>query len=894
MDLPVISHPTNAFGEDPLLLRDHLQSVADRAVQLGHERDAAQLRTIGLLHDFGKLTPQFQAYIHDEKEYHGPTAEKQHARIGAFITFYALDTRGFDSLDCLAGALTVARHHGTIPDAAPYVGTHLTDAYEHEALHNQVARIGAETATLADVVIAAATDGAGSWEEFVTQFDDGTIIEALEALSTESPPLLPPQVDEEALPARLYDRTVHYWGALTLADKSHASGQTSAALFDYDTLSREPLDDYIATLQGTGDSELEATLNTLREDARQQTVRGVHDWIGDASGPRVATLRLPTGLGKTFTGITGALTAKEALSETNPRRTVIYALPFTSIIEQTRAQFEDESIWGADPTGTAFTVHHHLSETVTYGDRAEQRDDITFLGESWRSGVILTTFVQLFESLIGPARSQGTKLPALEEAVIILDEPQALSKEWWASMPRILDVLTEEYDAHIISMTATQPPLFENLETVDLLARGQAHSCAECPTDRTSHETRSYFQSVQRVTYRCDESAYAHAPDKPTQFVGHGEAATRIFERARDDSTSVLSVCNTIESSRVLTEELKERPSVTHLGNVLADVLATRDAPVTELDPARVAQDVLKRAELHTEEARRAVEETLLLTFNSRFRPFDRRVLIHLAERLSTAGIPFIFVSTQAVEAGVDLSFNVVYRDIAPLDSIVQAAGRCNRAFEWGKRGGEVIIWTLAGTSEPTPSDPENKAPASYVYQQSVPGHLRLISETLANLDSQSEIPDSEVSDVAVRGYFKRLASEKHIGDTGISDEIDACRGYSLRERSLIGDYGTADVVVGVSAADEEAIKQTREKFQPEPTRAAFEAAERLSPARVSLPDTVVEGATKIPRLDRRSRDDSDGIQLFEYTGQGGLSYDLAGGGVVARDEGVGGRFTVL
>jgi CRISPR-associated endonuclease Cas3-HD len=894
MDLPIISHPTNPFGEDPLLLRDHLQSVADRAVELGHERDAAQLRTIGLLHDFGKLTPQFQAYIHDEEGYHGPTAEKQHARIGAFVAFYALDMRGFEPLDCLAGALTVARHHGTIPDAAPYVGTHLTEAYEHEALHNQVARIANETSTLADEIIAAATNGAGSWQGFVTQFDNRTIVEALEALSTESPPLLPPQVDEEALPGNLYDRTVRYWGALTLADKSHASGQTSAALFDYDTLSREPLDDYIATLQGTADSELKTRLNTLREDARQQTVCGVHDWIRDTSAPRIATLRLPTGLGKTFTGITGALTAKKALPETNPPRTVIYALPFTSIIEQTRAQFENDSIWGADPTGTAFTVHHHLSETVTYGDRAEQRDDIAFLGESWRSGVILTTFVQLFESLIGPEKSQGTKLPALEEAVVILDEPQGLPKEWWKSMPRILDVLTDEYDAHIISMTATQPPMFENLETVDLIARGHSHSCSECPTDRTSHETRSYFQSVQRVNYRCDESAYAHAPEKPTQFVGHVEAATRIFERARDDLTSVLSVCNTIESSRVLTEELKQRPSVTHLGSVLADVLVARDAPVTELDPARVARDVLKRAELYTKDARGEVDEILLLTFNSRFRPFDRRVLIHLAETLSTANIPFIFVSTQAVEAGVDLSFNVVYRDIAPLDSIVQAAGRCNRAFEWGKQGGEVIIWTLAGTSEATPSDPEDPAPASYVYEQSVPGHLRLISETLANLNSQSDIPDSEVSDVAVRGYFERLASEKHVGDTGIREEIEACRGDSLRERSLIGDYGTVDVVVGVSAADIDAIKKTGDQFQPEPTRSAFEAAEELSPVRVSLPDTIIEGATKVPRLDRRSRDDSDGIQLFEYTGQRGLSYDLAGGGLVETDEGVGKRFTVL
>lgn len=890
---PVISHPTNPFGEDPLLLRDHLQSVAERATELGQREDATCLRAIGILHDFGKLSPQFQAYIRGE--YQGPTAEKQHARIGAFATFYALGKQDIEPVGRLAGALAVARHHGTIPDAAPYVGRVLTEAYEHDALHNQVHRIDAESGSLADEFIELATDGAGSWTEFVTRFQDGSIVDTLESLSTESPPLLPPQVDEDALPAGLYDRTLRYWGALSLADKSHAAGLTDTALFGYDSLSREPLDEYITTLQGTASSNLEATLNALREDARQQATRGVHNWIGDPDAPPVATLRLPTGLGKTFTGITGALAARDRLPDRSPPRTVVYALPFTSIIEQTRAQFEDEAIWGADPTGSAFTVHHHLSDTVTYGDDAEERDDVAFLGESWRSGVILTTFVQLFESVVGPTKSQGTKLSALEDAVVILDEPQALPKDWWASMPRILEVLTEEYGARVISMTATQPPLFSDLKTVDLLAKGQAGAGDGSPSGRESHETRAYFESVQRVTYRCDESAYAHCLDRPTRFVGHDEAATRIIERACTESTSVLSVCNTIESSRVLTEELKQRASITHLGSVLADVLAGKDDAAIDLDSRQVAREVLERTDLGTaDEGFESDEDVVLLTFNSRFRPFDRRVLIHLAETLSTAGLPFVFVSTQAVEAGVDLSFNIVYRDIAPLDSIVQAAGRCNRSFEWGERGGEVVVWTLAGTAEASPSDPQNPVPASYVYERSVPGHLRLISETLAELNSQSDIPDSEVSDEAVRSYFARLATDKQVGDSDIHDEIEACRGESLRKRSLIGDYGTVDVIVGVSAADETVIKKTGYEFQPVPTRAAFEAAEDLSSIRVSLPDTIIEEATKVPRLDRRSRGDSDGIQLYEYTGQGGLSYDLAGGGLIESEEGVGGRFTVI
>ena len=64
--------------------------------------------------------------------------------------------------------------------------------------------------------------------------------------------------------------------------------------------------------------------------------------------------------------------------------------------------------------------------------------------------------------------------------------------------------------------------------------------------------------------------------------------------------------------------------------------------------------------------------------------------------RFLSEGLPVICVSTQLIEAGVDLSFACVVRAMAGLDSILQAAGRCNRNGEFG-RIKDVFVYSLKG-----------------------------------------------------------------------------------------------------------------------------------------------------------------------------------------------------
>ncbi|WP_096389954.1 CRISPR-associated endonuclease Cas3'' [Halopenitus persicus] len=938
MKQPLISHPI----DDPdvrsryddasltpagnLRLTAHNAIVGDRASRLfgpGDER-ADYLRATATLHDIGKATPQFQAYVRGE--YDGPPEEKAHARFGALATWFVLGELDAPPCDRLAGTLAIARHHQALPKTASYTAETLASAFESgsEVLSAQLKAIDSTWPVAVTELFEQA--GAGcAWSEFYEWARSGSAADELRAHSAEEL-FGGVEPESEKLPARLYDRLLHYWAATTLADKSHAIPLDETAVFDLDTLKKGVIEEYIADLRSEPPvNDLTARLNDDRERARRQSVRGTHEWL-NSDESAIATLSLPTGLGKTFTGLSAAFEARDILEKTEQRsepRPIVYALPYTSIIEQTRAIFEDEDLWGADPAKSALTVHHYLSETVVHHgsgtgdvDETDANEHAAHLGEAWRDGTILTTFVQLFESLAGPTNRQGLKLSALDGGVVILDEPQALPKGWWDGVQRLLTLLTDEYNARIIAMTATQPTLLRDRETVSLLDAGANHpsdSCGRCedtptyPTQLSPAPEEQYFEEAERVRYTIDTTARSldpssEAPEK--QYLSHTAAADRILE-STGQRGSCLAICNTIQSSRALTEAIQDQAKTVHLGGSIRTVLEGQDVDATTCRSVRsVAAAVLEDAGFEDPIVDQEFDPTAypkvdgmcqdyLLTLNSRYRPFDRRVLIQLATWLSTSEVPLILVSTQAIEAGVDLSFENVFRDVAPPDSIVQAAGRCNRSYEWGKNGGRVTVWTLARTDEDAPKSPSSPPLAHYVYERHgeelrLPAHLELIGNVLNNVPDPSDARDVDVSKAAVDEYFDRL-SEKQLSSGRIREYIETADAPSLAKRSLIDGQQTFDVLVGMTASERRRLNEIRDLFSERPHQ-AYEMLEHCSDIRISVPATVIEDAAGITRIDGKE-ESADGVQVFWYTGSGGLSYDFADGGL-RESEGVSGRFT--
>lgn len=950
----IVSRPKNANeseNEDELLL-DHSKEVSKRIAWLGRFESTSSkqcpsgesvARCLGWLHDFGKVAPAFQQYVRDEYPEGKKIRYTYHARLGAFAAYHALGQMGATERDKLAACAAVLRHHGRLPDLAEQTLKSVNDERFDEGRADwagpQVEEIKshAPSREVAGTLLENATNGAASWESFCEAFESGTLFGELARTVSDGPSQT--KASSQKLPDDLYDRVTRLWSSLTFADKT-AAGQVGTEHLVPDSPSLDRLDEYVESLQKeSGASKIdvddvdptdEASLNVLREQARQRVRANVLQ-LADAE---VGTLTLPTGLGKTFAGITGAFELRDKLAESRDRETkptVVYALPYTSIIEQTREIFEDEEIFDADPWSNEFTVHHYLANTVTYTDAEEDPEDgeaetdvprskAELLGESWRSGVVLTTFVQLFESLAGPTNAEGLKLPALRDAVIILDEPQALPNSWWDGVRRLARLLLDEYDARIISMTATQPTLFTegDFATRSLLEPpGGPSDGTEPETDSESSFEHRTFETAARVRYDVHESIRAFSAEYEGVPISHPDAAAEIADSALQTATetvegrSVLSVCNTIGSSRKLTEcledEFRSRGHVsTHVGGVYETVLQELDVETSELpDYEELAERTLRELGFEYDVQREewyadddAVSRAYLGTFNSRYRPLDRRALIHISDVLSTIRVPFVLVSTQAIEAGVDISFARAYRDVAPLDSVVQTAGRCNRSFEWGPENGEVTVWGLAAVEDDEDNaddgESERKPPARYVYDGSL---LRTAAEILLDVhDGDCDtLPAVTLERDAVPRYFQAI-EQQSLANQKLVECIEKSNAEELGQYSLIStDYETVDLIVAVTDTDRGRLDELKAAFERRPGE-GFENLSELADLRVSIPvrDLEKDLPTHV-RADHSERTNSDGPDVFVHRGNEGYgAYKLDEGGFVSDDGGgPSGRFTL-
>ncbi|KND83645.1 CRISPR-associated protein Cas3 [Aggregatibacter actinomycetemcomitans serotype b str. SCC4092] len=328
------------------------------------------------------------------------------------------------------------------------------------------------------------------------------------------------------------------------------------------------------------------------------------------------SLTVPTGGGKTLASLGFAL--KHALKFGKKR--IIYAIPFTSIIEQ-NADFFRKAL-GDD----AVLEHHSNLEVKEDKETAKTR----LAAENWDAPLIVTTNVQLFESLFAARTSRCRKIHNIADSVIILDEVQQLPRDFQKPITDMMRILACDYGVTFVLCTATQPELGKNIDAFGRTVLEGLPDVREIVADKIALSER-----LRRVRIKMPP------PNDETQ--SWQEIADEIAERP-----CVLAVVNTRKHARRLFAALPSNGIKLHLS---ANMCATHRSEVIAL--------VRRYLELYRE------------------------------GRLKK---PLWVVSTQLIEAGVDLDFPCVYRAMAGLDSIAQAAGRCNREGKLPDLG-EVIVF---------------------------------------------------------------------------------------------------------------------------------------------------------------------------------------------------------
>ena len=398
---PLYAHTPGPSG-DWHLLTAHLVSVAEKARLLAEPLGAVDLAYwIGLWHDLGKINPQFQDYLRAQNEgrYH---RRVPHAIWGAALAYDLIWRRSHKAIGWKALALAIAGHHAGLGCGE----TISQDLEEFLAKHPEASDLLQQHRHLLQSLPRLREPGlAGTRQELLVRMLASALVDA-DRLDTER----------------------------------HRNPQQAAARGHWPTL--HELRDQLAAKQRELIAGANPTnLNRLRREVYEACVAAAAGRSG------VYRLTVPTGGGKTRSGLAFAL--EHAL--THGLRRVVVAIPYTSIIDQNAKEYRD--ILGME----AVLEHHSQVPAPKDDEEAERTLPLRLAAENWEAPIVVTTTVQLLESLLGNHPSRIRKVHNLARSVILLDEVQTLPSELLEPTLDGLRALVEDFGTTLVLSTATQP-----------------------------------------------------------------------------------------------------------------------------------------------------------------------------------------------------------------------------------------------------------------------------------------------------------------------------------------------------------------------------------------------------------------------------------------------------
>ena len=430
-------------------LVDHAEAVGARAAELAEPLGWAQvLRLAGRLHDIGKLSPEFQAYIAGER----PTGG-DHSSAGARI---ALDRYGPNSQCGTVLAAIIAAHHAGLADG--------DELARRMAGAEKLIPAGwqAHTGALPDMAALKPSRPlpSGGAKGFAISFLIRMLFSCL--------------VDADFIATEAFY-------ARHAGEDATRGGHTGLATL------RARLSAHMATLGGGAAA---SPLNALRADILR------HALDKAVLPPGLFSLTVPTGGGKTLASLAFALdhAVRHGL------RRIIFVIPYTSIIEQAAQVFRDALDAPDD------ILEHHASFDWELARGARKADDeapdavakLQRAAENWDVPIVVTTAVQFFESLFASRTSRCRKLHNIAESVVVLDEVQTMPLPLLLPSLAAIEELARNYRTSVVLCTATQPAL-RRIDGALCDAKGASMGLDLPPERELAPDPADLYRKLKRV-----------------------------------------------------------------------------------------------------------------------------------------------------------------------------------------------------------------------------------------------------------------------------------------------------------------------------------------------------------------------------------------------------------
>jgi len=653
----IYSHPRSKKYPNGKLLTVHIEHVKEKAQKkyFGPDKFIKYIELTSVFHDIGKSNPNFQDYLFSNNKKGFENKYKNHS----YLSFLTLVTLIIYNKELflrqyeigLLGLLLVliAKHHGNLPDILSH-----KDVFNQDEI-NKVRTFFFKDKTVAKQYINIVNEYT---KFFKFTFKDLKIEDFTKQIFFKANDFLERCISTIDIQKKLeyFLLTQYIFSCVIEADKRDA-GDNDLFLLENELKAFNPryfadkLHYYYSSFKERGLKSEQKSLNEVRTEIKNTCVKNVRKFV--QSGERMFQIVAPTGSGKTLTFLS---VAKEIKNQ-NPEKDlkVIYVIPFLSITDQIAREcekvFNDQSnlIYRIDSAGK--TINEETE--IKLEQLADQKDSELDLNEqlilkdfaenTFDHAFIVTTFVKLFETLTANRNKDLLRFNNFSKSIIIVDEIQSLPPRTYTFLIALLSKYVNLFDSYLVIGSATVP-MFEFPESEKSIIK---------ELNGVKVNIRKLFRNYKAPLNLLDDYEYKYKNKNfcryKVTFDENPQKLQELAARISKDKMSTLCILNTKRSSLDLFELINKKKKNVFLLNTMQT-----------LKDRQYKLDIVKEKLKNKEE-------------------------IYL-------------ISTQLIEAGIDISFPKVYRDLAPFPSIIQAAGRCNRNREI--EVGETIVINLVDEKE--------------------------------------------------------------------------------------------------------------------------------------------------------------------------------------------------